>query len=291
MILVTIRDEPISPLSALIGVFLLLTFKILLYAAFSCSCSSPISFALNVITPVPCNNFGIIIFFQYVFPTNILLTHLPVLKGSNNLTKQVLSVSRLEKNNLYNKTLNAYLKKFNMKFEDINTSSIEEIKTIARKWDTSKWIEDMNEKRSLKIYREFKGKIKEEKFYDNRESSRYLFEARSNTLPLNIQRRHTGGNINCDLCKDGNEDLIHFMVECKVLEHKRNKNVMLKNYNDNKERMVGSILFKEDKEKVKQMIEAMFKYRAGKMIQNDKIETKKRNKATRKEKDNKQKRL
>ena len=125
-----------------------------------------------------------------IMESKILFTK-SILKGSNKLTKQVLNVSRSEKNNLYNKTLNAYLKKFNMKFEDINTSSIEEIKTIARKWDTSKWIEDMNEKRSLKIYREFKGKLKEEKFYDNRESSRYLFEARSNMLPLNIQRRHT----------------------------------------------------------------------------------------------------
>ena len=225
-----------------------------------------------------------------IMESKILFTK-SILKGSNKLTKQVLNVSRSEKNNLYNKTLNAYLKKFNMKFEDIKTSSIEEIKTIARKWDTSKWIEDMNEKRSLKIYKEFKGKLKEEKFYDNRESSRYLFEARSNTLPLNIRNRHTGGNIKCDLCKDGNEDLIHFLVECKELEHKRNKNIMLKNYKENKESMVGSILFKEDKEKVKQMLEEMVNYRTGKMIENDKIETKKRNKATEKEKDNKQKRV
>ena len=94
----------------------------------------------------------------------------------------------------------------------------------------------MNEKRSLKIYREFKGKIKEEKFYDNRESSRYLFEARSNTLPLNIQNRHTGGETKCDLCEDGNEDLIHFLVECKALENKRNKDIMLKNYNEDREK-------------------------------------------------------
>ena len=66
---------------------------------------------------------------------------------------------------------------------------------------------------------------------------------------------------------------------------------MLKNYNENKEQMVGSILFKEDKEKIKQMIETMRNYRTGKMIENYETETKKRNKATRKEKDNKQKRL
>ena len=178
-----------------------------------------------------------------------------------------------------------------MKFEDINALSIGKIKALAREWDTRKWKEDMNEKRSLKIYREFKGKIKEEKFYDNRESSRYLFEARSNTLPLNIQNRHTGGETKCDLCEDGNEDLIHFLVECKALENKRNKDIMLKNYNEDREKMVGSLLFKEDKEKLKWMLEAMINYRTAVMIEKGKMDPKKMHKAIRKRKENKQKRL
>ena len=43
---------------------------------------------------------------------------------------------------------------------------------------------------------------------------------------------------------------------------------MLKNYNENNEQMIGSILFKENKEKIKQMIETMWNYRTGKMIEN-----------------------
>ena len=66
---------------------------------------------------------------------------------------------------------------------------------------------------------------------------------------------------------------------------------MLKNYNENNEQMVGGILFKENKEKIKQLVETEWNHRTGKMIENDETETKKRNKATRKEKDNKQKRL
>ena len=45
------------------------------------------------------------------------------------------------------------------------------------------------------------------------------------------------------------------------------------------------------RKKIKQMTETMWNYRTGKMIENDKTETKKGNKETRKEKDNKQKRL
>ena len=102
-----------------------------------------------------------------IMESKILFTK-SILKGSNNLTKLVLRESRVEKNNVYKKTLNEYLKKLNIRFEDINILSVEKIKTISREWDTRKWREDMNEKRSLKIYREFKGKIKEERFYDNR---------------------------------------------------------------------------------------------------------------------------
>ena len=38
---------------------------------------------------------------------------------------------------------------------------------------------------------------------------------------------------------------------------------MIKNLNENKETMVGNILFKEDKEKTKEMITQMWNYRAG----------------------------
>ena len=46
-----------------------------------------------------------------IMESKILFTK-SILKGSNNLTKQVLRVSRSEKNNVYKKTLNEYLNKF-----------------------------------------------------------------------------------------------------------------------------------------------------------------------------------
>ena len=108
----------------------------------------------------------------------------------------------------------------------------------------------MKEKSSLKTYRTYKLEIKEEKIYDNRDSSKYLFQARTNTLPLNTTKRHTGGDTKCELCNYENEDLIHFLIDCKGLEHKRNINLIQKNLNMDKEKMVGNILFgKGDKEK------------------------------------------
>ena len=182
------------------------------------------------------------------------------------------------------------LKKLNIQYEEISTLSIENIKKKARQWDTEKWKEDMNKKSSLKIYREFKLEIKEEKIYDNRDSSKYLFQARTNTLPLNTTRRHIGGDTKCELCNSENEDLIHFLLECKGLEHKRNQQIMMKNLNQNKEKKAGNMLFgKGDKEGIKIMIDKMFKFRLGRQINNEnKKELQDKNKTKNK---NKQKRI
>ena len=193
-----------------------------------------------------------------------------ILEGSNNLTKQILKESRMKKNNIYNRTLSKYLKKLNIYYEELTSLSKENIKNRAREWDTENWKEDMERKSSLKIYRKFKSKMKEEKFYDNRDSSKYLFQARTNTLPLNTIKRHTGGDTKCELCDNENEDLIHFLIDCKELENKRNKQIMEKNLNQDKEVMAGKILFgKEDKEDIKYMIDRMWKFRLGKKIQNE----------------------
>ena len=80
-----------------------------------------------------------------IMETKILLTK-NILEGSNELTKQVLNESRMEKKGTYNKTLNGYLKKLNIQYEEISTLSIENIKKLARKWDTVRWKEDMNKK-------------------------------------------------------------------------------------------------------------------------------------------------
>lgn len=72
-------------------------------------------------------------------------------------------------------------------------------------------------------------------------------------MPLNTSKRHTGGDTKCELCDNENEDLIYFLIHCKDLEHKRNKDILQKKkLNKDKELMAGSMLFgKGDKEKSK----------------------------------------
>ena len=101
--------------------------------------------------------------------------------------------------------------------------------------------------------------MKDDGCYDNRFSSTLLFKARSNTLKLKDFNRFTNKDTSCSLCGDEREDLVHFLIGCNKLEESRDKTIMEKYRDVNKEKMVGRILHTEkDIEAVKAMIEKMW---------------------------------
>ena len=71
------------------------------------------------------------------------------------------------------------------------------------------------------MYKRWKAKIKDD-IYDNTPASAVLFQARSNTLPLNSRKRFTNKITNCSLCEVENETLVHFLLKCPVLSEVRN---------------------------------------------------------------------
>ncbi|CAL4164754.1 unnamed protein product [Meganyctiphanes norvegica] len=100
---------------------------------------------------------------------------------------------------------------------------------------------------STHIYRIFKTEIKVEQCYDNRLESIILFQARANTLELNKRKRYKQEDPKCELCGYKEENLIHFLIECKELEESRNKELIKKCKDENKELMAGKILLKKMK--------------------------------------------
>ena len=69
--------------------------------------------------------------------SSLLLTK-NILEVSNNLPKQILKESRIEKNR-YNKILRKYPKKLDIIFEELKTISKDNIEGIAMKWESNKW--------------------------------------------------------------------------------------------------------------------------------------------------------
>ena len=180
-------------------------------------------------------------------------------RGKNKLVKEVLKKMRRDRGNKWNKKLNHYLELLGINFEQMVEMSVGQIKRKINNYDSGLWYEDMQTKRSLSIYRKYKKEIKDEKIYDNTIPSELLFRARSNTLALNIEKRHRGESTRCELCYRGEEDLQHFMLECRELEEKRDQNLMMKHWSPDKEEMIGNMIFDlEETDKIKAMLMRMW---------------------------------
>merc|ERR1711913_77024 len=105
------------------------------------------------------------------------------------------------------------------------------LKDMIKKYDTSKWEEGMKEKVSLRYYIQEKNSIKYEKCYRNNRNSLFLARARTNTIKLEEHKGRglTGYDKTCKLCKEDIEDIVHFIIDCKMLEKCRNYNLIDRN--------------------------------------------------------------
>ena len=117
------------------------------------------------------------------------------------------------------KQIKTYMQDLNINLHAIEQYNPAKIKKLVKSWDDSLWMKDMQDKSTMSIYRQFKHTIRDEQdLYDNTASSVPLFRARTGTLKLNWERRHTDGHTICDLCKMNlTEDLHHFLMECPAI--------------------------------------------------------------------------
>ena len=141
------------------------------------------------------------------------------------------------------------------------------------KWDTDLWKEEVNDKKSLKLYREGKESIKEELIYDNTPTSVILYQARTNSLPLEDRKYQEGRTKECQLCHEENEDFDHFMMKCNKTEKTRNQIPILQRPHKNKnDEFLRNFLFNTnqdwgDMERRKEWLYKMWKDRRKKLIE------------------------
>ena len=192
-----------------------------------------------------------------------LLLAKSIWESTNKWVKDIIIKIRNDNNNPWNRVLNGYLRKVGIQFEDLILMDKKEIKKKVHEYDYTKWKEGIDRKTSVDIYKKFKYKIKEEKCYDNRESSKVLFQARANCMTINYRHRHIEGkDTTCDLCGNGAEDLEHFLLKCESLENERDMDIINRNKDENKNDWMGKILWCEkDLERVKEMLGYMWKKR------------------------------
>ena len=124
----------------------------------------------------------------------------------------------------------------------------------------------MKEKSSLYLYREAKLKMGYEECYSNNYRSELLAKARTNSLQLAEwygRGKNGKGETKCPLCKQSNEDLIHFLIDCKKLEEARDPNIMRKiRVKKSKILQVRTLLFNlKEWDSIAEMIQKMWNKR------------------------------
>ena len=164
-----------------------------------------------------------------------------------NIREMMKDTVEQKKGNWY-RTVNSYVEELGISWTSLYDMSKEEIKSLIRRYDTKAWKDNLVNKSTLKYYKEGKTKIGYELCYRNNANSMFLARARTNSLKLEeaIGRGITFYNRTCKLCNQGEENLVHFIVECPALERKRNYELLDSRISDPKERMV-KLLFKQRK--------------------------------------------
>ena len=90
-----------------------------------------------------------------------------------------------------------------------------------------------------------------------------MYKARTNCLPLNDRKRHSGESTACEMCAEENEDLKHLILFCPAYIKERQMAIQLQQpYNEDKNDIIGRFLFKtEDMEEKKESLYRIWKKR------------------------------
>ena len=176
--------------------------------------------------------------------------------------------------------VNSYGEELGITWKALYKMSKEELKKEVRIYDTKVWEANLANKSTLKYYAIGKTRIGYEHCYRNDANSTYYAKARINSLKLEeaIGRGRRNYNRVCKLCGQGDEDIVHFLVECKSLEGKRDYNLLDRDIEDPEQRMIELLFRQEDHQGVGRMVKELW-YRRKAIIKNKErmeIERKKR---------------
>ena len=135
-----------------------------------------------------------------------------------------------------------------------------ELKRRIRIYDTEKWYLNLASKSTLKYYAEGKTRIGYDFCYRNNLNSTYLARARTNSLKLEEAKGRGNPFYNkvCKICGQGEENIVHFLIECKALEGKRNYNLIDISIEDPREKMIKLLFSQEDYQETGKMIKRLW---------------------------------
>ena len=181
------------------------------------------------------------------------------LTKGNSLIRGVME--KLTNGGAYDKILKKQSEELQIDKQVLITLQKTDLKRRIYRWDTEKWQQELDKKKTMHIYKEYKKEIKEEE-YENDFESTLWYRARANCLKLEDKNRET--NKECKLCGEEIENLEHFLLKCGRLETIRTQDIRLqKPHNENVNEVIGEFLFtKDDINTKKEILKKMWQKRA-----------------------------
>merc|ERR1712033_155374 len=179
-----------------------------------------------------------------------------------NIKRMMEDIIKIGKGEWY-RVVDSYLQELKIDWKTLCSMTKEGINRMMLEYDTEKWIKDLEEKSTLKYYREGKIKMGYENCYRNNAESMLYAQARINTLKLEeaIGRGQRYYDQTCKLCGLEKEDLLHFMLKCPKLEKRRDREI-LDNGIEDPEKKLTYFLFKQKNHQEKgRMIKDMWHLR------------------------------
>ena len=160
--------------------------------------------------------------------------------------------------------------KLNKSLQDFKGYSKDSIKKSLEEWENNEMINQIKEMKSLQIYRDNFEKINSNSshLYDNSFGSTLLFEARTNSLPL--EEKINKKNKKCKVCQIEEENLEHFLIKCPAYNTIRNQYKIFTDSKLESKDIIRKLLFIDDKDMTeiinrKNLLRKMWEERTNKM--------------------------
>ena len=176
-----------------------------------------------------------------------------------NIRNMMLDTIKMRKGNWY-RVVSSYLRELEIEWEDIYSMTKEDINKMMLDHDTKIWKKTLEEKSTLKYYKEGKISMGYENCYRNNAESMLYAQARLNALKLEeaIGRGKQNYNQTCKMCGLEDEDLLHFMMKCPKLEKRRNQIILDNGIEEPEEKLIHFLYEQKNHQEKGKMIKDMW---------------------------------
>merc|ERR1711913_180288 len=175
----------------------------------------------------------------------MMLYIIDTMKGSFENIKAMMEDTMKVKKGRWYTSIEKYMENLGISWDVLKEMPRAEIKRRVKDYDTEKWRTSLQDLKTQKYYVLGKKKFGYDFCYRNSYDSTFLAKARLNALKLEEQigRGKRWYDRTCKLCKNTEENIVHFLMDCPALEDLRDYNIIERNEKNSEGKMIELLFF------------------------------------------------